>query len=141
MIICGLSWQALNTEELVQKISTGASGARVVFEGTTRSPSNGRQVTYLEYEAYESLAEKQLAEVTERAGAKWALDGIVAVHRIGRVDAGEVGVVVAVTSAHRSEAFDACAWVIDTIKHEVAIWKKEFYADGDSLWVGSTIHA
>jgi molybdopterin synthase catalytic subunit len=138
IIISGLSDQPLDVTELINRIRSSECGAVVSFEGTTRARSLDNQtVTALFYEAYEQRATKQLQDLTQSAVERWPLRGVVAVHRTGHVGAGEPGVLVAVTSKHRAMAFEACAFLIDAIKHDAAIWKKEIYSDGASAWVGT----
>ena len=107
-----------------------------MFEGMTRSASEGKRVLQLEYEAYEERAAKQLHELAIEATERWSLGGVVAVHRTGLVPIGESSVLVAASAAHRGEAFEAARWLIDTLKAEVAIWKKEIFESG-AAWVGS----
>lgn len=108
-------------------------GAVVTFAGTVRNHARGQSVRYLEYEAYAPLAEKELLALVERAEVRWPVRCAVH-HRLGRVDIGEASVVAAVGSAHRAEAFAACAWLMDTLKATVPIWKKEYAASG-AHWV------
>ncbi len=112
------------------------AGAVVLFEGTVRSPSGGRDVDHLEYEAYEAMAVTRMERIVKEARGDWPLTAAYLHHRLGRVEVGEVSVVVAVTSPHRGEAFEACRWIIERLKADVPIWKKEFFSDG-SLWVGA----
>jgi molybdopterin synthase catalytic subunit len=125
-----------STRALVDRIRRSNCGGLVVFEGSTRSPSEGKTVLRLEYEAYEERARRQLDELAREATRRWDLGGVIAVHRTGVVPIGEPSIVVATVSPHRSEAFEAARWLIDTIKEQVAIWKKEIFADG-SRWVGA----
>lgn len=134
-LITGLSEEALDVAALVARIRAAECGAVVVFEGSTRSPNEGRTVLRLEYEAYEARAEKQLRELAEEAVARWDARGVVAMHRTGTVPIGEPSVLVAVATPHRVEAFEAARWLIDTLKAEVAIWKKEIFDDGEA-WAG-----
>lgn len=124
---------------LIVEVSDPACGGIGVFVGTVRSsPASGAdaRVQALEYEAHPELAPAALTDIARRALDKWGLERVVAVHRIGRCALGEPTVVVACAAPHRAEALDACRWIIDTIKAEVPIWKKELYADG-SAWVGA----
>ena len=135
MIVSGLSREPLDVSALVARIRRDDCGGLVVFEGSTRSPSNGRVVLGLEYEAYEARAERQLRELAEEAVTRGGLGGVVAVHRTGTVAPGEASVLVACAAAHRAEAFECARWLIDAIKSDVAIWKKEIFEDG-SAWAG-----
>jgi molybdopterin synthase catalytic subunit len=135
IIVTALSEGPLDVVALIRQIWRADCGAVVTFEGTTRSPNEGRDVKSLEYEAYEDRARTQLHELAEDAAARFGLGGVVAVHRTGPVAIGEPSVVVACASAHRGEAFEGARWLIDRIKADVAIWKKEIFADGEA-WVG-----
>lgn len=136
MIVAGLSSEPLDARALVEKIRRPDCGGLVVFEGTTRSPSDGKTVLRLEYEAYEERAERQLDELAREAVRRWNLGGAVAMHRTGVVPIGEPAVVVAAAAPHRAEAFEAARWLIDTVKERVAVWKKELFEDG-ARWVGA----
>ncbi|HEX9775325.1 MAG TPA: molybdenum cofactor biosynthesis protein MoaE [Actinomycetota bacterium] len=134
MIVTGLRAEPLDAAALVARIRRADCGAVVTFEGTTRSPDDGRVVDRLSYEAWEARAEAQLRALAEEAVARWKLGGAVAVHCTGDVPPGEPSVVVAAAAAHRSEAFEAARWLIDALKETVAIWKKEITPAGER-WV------
>jgi molybdopterin synthase catalytic subunit len=127
--------KAPNLEACRAEISSPEAGACVSFEGWVRDHNEGRGVTRLEYEAYETLGvkegEKILAEALSRFGAGAAL----CVHGLGALEVGDLAVWVGVSSPHRDEAFAACRYIIDEVKQRVPIWKKETYVDGDSGWV------
>lgn len=108
-------------------------GATVVFEGVVRNHSRGRRTLFLEYEGYEPMALKQLDQLIAEALTRFQIRDAAIVHRLGRLEIGETSVLVAVTSAHRAAAFDACRWLIDTLKKTVPIWKKEHFEDG-AVW-------
>ena len=112
------------------------AGATVTFVGTTRDNTAGRRVLFLEYEAYRPMADEQLARVADEMRDRWDLTGVAIHHRLGKLAIGEASLVVAVSSAHRKEAFEACHYSIDRIKQIVPIWKKEFF-EGGEVWVGS----
>lgn len=112
-----------------------AAGALVIFQGRVRDHSDGKKVVGLEYQAYEELACKEGTEVIKEAKARFDILSAKCVHRVGRLDVGELAVWIGVTAAHRAEAFRACEYIIDQIKLRVPIWKKEFFADGDADWV------
>lgn len=112
------------------------AGALALFEGTVRNHHQGRDVLRLEYEAHATVAEKEGTRIVEEAITRFGLDYAEAVHRTGPLEIEESAVIVAVSSPHRAEAFDACRFIIDEIKHRVPIWKKEYYLDGSSEWVG-----
>jgi molybdopterin synthase catalytic subunit len=109
-------------------------GAVATFTGVVRNHHDGREVLWLEYEAYEEMAEKQIDELVAEARQRWPISGAVIRHRLGHLNIGEVSVVIAVASPHRAEALEACRWLIDTLKAEVPIFKKEAYAGGE-VWV------
>lgn len=135
IVVTALSEGPLDVPALTRAIRRPDCGALVTFEGTTRSPSEGREVKLLEYEAYDARALRQLRALSEEAATTFGLGGVVAVHRTGPVAIGEPSVVVACVAPHRGEAFEGARWLIDRIKADVAIWKKEIFADGEA-WVG-----
>ena len=110
------------------------SGASVLFLGTVRNHSEGREVLYLEYEAYEAIAERMIEESVKSAFEKWRLEDVKLLHRLGCVELGEIAVAIEVRSAHRDEAYQASRYLIEKIKHKVPIWKKEHFEDGTSEW-------
>lgn len=125
----------IDLEELQQAVADPASGATATFAGTTRNENAGRRVTRLEYEAYEPMALNEMRKIARAAGERFGIKRIAITHRIGRVDIGETSVAIAVSAAHRAEAFDACRFTIDRIKEIVPIWKKEYFEGGEQ-WVG-----
>jgi len=108
-------------------------GATVVFEGIVRNQTRGRRTLYLDYEAYEAMALGQMEALAQQALKQFQIRDVAIVHRLGRLQIGETSVLVVVTSAHRAAAFDACRWLIDTLKRTVPIWKKEYFEDG-AVW-------
>jgi molybdopterin synthase catalytic subunit len=121
----------------IHRVLDPGAGGVAVFLGTTRaerSPS-GQDLVALDYEAYREMALKQMHDLAARAREKWPIEKLVLLHRIGRVALAEPSVLIAVSTPHRAESFDACRWVIDTLKAEVAIWKKEIWSDGQSSWI------
>jgi molybdopterin synthase catalytic subunit len=119
--------------DFVPKYERPEDGAIVVFDGMVRNHSRGRATEYLVYECYEEMARKQLRELADQAREKFAIRNVAIVHRIGRIEIGESSVLIAVYSAHRAAAFEACRWLIDTLKKTVPIWKKEHFKDG-AVW-------
>ena len=117
-------------EDLPGLVVPGSSGAVVSFWGRVRSRNEGRDVTGMEYSAYEDLARKEGARIVAEAVGKFGLEGARAAHRIGTLAVGEAAVVVEVASGHRGEGFEACRWIIDEVKIRVPIWKHESYAGG-----------
>jgi molybdopterin synthase catalytic subunit len=111
-------------------------GALCVFTGVVRNHNEGKSVLYLEYEGYEEMVEAIFAEIAAEARTRFGVSRVKIVHRLGRMEIGEASVAVAVSSPHRGEAFEACRFAIDTLKHKAPIWKKEFYEDGSSWLEG-----
>jgi MoaE-MoaD fusion protein len=118
---------------IVEKLKRGEDGATVVFEGVVRNQTRGRKTRYLDYEAYEEMALQQLESLAAQALGQFQIRDVAIVHRLGRLEIGETSVLIAVASAHRGPAFDACRWLIDTLKRSVPIWKKEYFDDG-AVW-------
>ncbi|MEK0426365.1 MAG: Molybdopterin synthase catalytic subunit [Planctomycetota bacterium] len=110
-------------------------GAVSLFVGITRRFTGNIETLCLEYEAYESMATMKMLELTTRVAQQWQIERVAFVHRLGRVAIGETSMVVAVGSAHRGNAIDACHWIVERVKAEVPIWKKEHYAEGDPKWI------
>jgi len=124
----------LDTAELSRELRESAAGALVTFEGWVRINNAGRQVSALEYEAYEPVAVNEGELIAAGAERRFEVNAVRCVHRIGRLSVGETAVWVGVTAPHREAAFGACSHVIDEVKRRVPIWKKEHYADGTSEW-------
>ena len=120
--------------EFLALVRTDRDGAVALFLGTVRDHHEGRKVLRLEYHAYREMAVLEMKRVVHEARARWPVTDVALVHRYGNLAIGEVSVAVAVSSPHRAEAFDACRFVIDTVKHRVPIWKKEFFEEGEA-WV------
>jgi MoaE-MoaD fusion protein len=125
--------EAIKTASILQGIKRPDDGAAAVFEGIVRNHTRGRRTLYLDYEGYEEMALKQMEELAGRALAEFKIREVAIVHRLGRLEIGETSVLIVVTSAHRGAAFDACRWLIDTLKRTVPIWKKEHFEDG-AVW-------
>ena len=132
----GRAWivrEPIDTSPIVAGIKRGEDGASVVFEGVVRNQTRGRKTLYLDYEAYEEMALRQMEELVGQAIKQFPVRDVALVHRLGRLEIGETSVLIAVASAHRAAAFDACRWLIDTLKRTVPIWKKEYFEDG-AVW-------
>ena len=125
----------IDTSAILAAVSSKDAGAVVLFLGTTREFTHGRQTASLDYECYPAMAERKLAELEAEARLRWPLTGCAIVHRLGRLELGEASIAIAVSSPHRQTAFEAGKWLIDTIKEIVPIWKRENWADGTSEWV------
>ncbi len=125
--------EPIDRDALVASLKQPADGAVVVFDGIVRDNTRGRKTLYLDYEAYEEMALAEMQKLASEAGERFAIDRVGVVHRLGRLEIGESSIVIVVTSAHRGAAFDACRWLIDTLKRTVPVWKKEHFADG-AVW-------
>lgn len=130
-----LTYAALDYQSLVEQVRRPECGAVVLFLGTVREITGDRVTVALDYEAYAGLAEKKLAEIEAEVRQRWPVGDIALVHRLGRLEVGEVSVAVAVSCPHRQQAFAACQYAIDRLKEVVPIWKRENWADGSSAWV------
>jgi molybdopterin synthase catalytic subunit len=126
---------AIDTDGARRELLDRGAGGYVSFEGWVRDHNEGREVTRLEYEAFEALAEKEGSRIVEAALQRFPIKRALCVHRVGALDLTDMAVWVGVSAVHRGEAFDACRFIIDEVKHRVPIWKKEFYRSGDSGWV------
>ncbi len=127
--------EPIDTAAAGAMLADPASGGYVAFEGWVRNFNEGREVRRLEYEAFESLALREGERILAEAGERFGATKAICVHRLGKLDIGDLAVWVGVSSPHRDEAFRACRYIIDEVKHRVPIWKKEHYVDGDSGWV------
>ena len=130
---CRLQHAHIAADAIVNGIRQGEDGAVVVFDGIVRNHSRGRRTLYLEYEAYEKMALDALEALATEAKTRFEVRDCAIAHRLGRLEIGETSVLIVVASAHRAAAFDACRWIIDTLKRTVPIWKKEHFADG-AVW-------
>jgi molybdopterin converting factor subunit 1 len=119
--------------DVIPALEKPEDGAIVIFDGIVRNNSRGRQTLYLDYDCYEAMALRQLQELAAQARQNFAIRNVAIVHRLGRIEIGESSVLIAVFSAHRASAFEACRWLIDTLKRKVPIWKKEYFEDG-AIW-------
>jgi molybdopterin synthase catalytic subunit len=125
--------ERIDTQSVLDRIKHGDDGAAVVFEGIVRNQTRGRRTLYLNYEAYEEMALRQMDALAAQALKQFQVRDVALVHRLGRLEIGETSVLIVVASAHRAASFDACRWLIDTLKRSVPIWKKEFFEDG-AVW-------
>jgi molybdopterin synthase catalytic subunit len=132
-----ITYDRLEPASVTEKVTRDSNGAVVTFLGTTRDSTGDRKVLHLEYEAYRPMADKKLAEIADEIRERWPdVQDVAIAHRLGRLEIGDISLVVAVASPHRKEAFAACQYSIDRIKQIVPIWKKEFF-EGGEVWVGS----
>ena len=130
---CAIVRGPIQTQEVLAGIKRGEDGAAVVFEGVVRNQTRGRKTLYLDYEAYDEMALKQMESLAGQALSQFQIREVALVHRLGRLEIGETSVLIVVAAAHRAAAFDACRWLIDTLKRTVPIWKKEYFEDG-AVW-------
>ncbi len=130
-----LSGEALSVDAAVAEVRDDGAGAIATFVGTTRAHSRGRDVLHLDYEAYEGMAEQVMADLADQITRRHDLCKVAIHHRVGRVDIGEMSVVIAVSAPHRAAALDACKEAIDELKVSVPLWKKETYVGGEE-WIG-----
>ncbi len=124
---------AIDTAKIANALKHPEDGAAAIFEGIVRNNTRGRQTLYLHYESYEAMALKKMEELALQALTDFKVRNVAIVHRLGRIEIGETSVLIVVASAHRGPAFDACRWLIDTLKRTVPIWKKEYFTDG-AVW-------
>jgi molybdopterin synthase catalytic subunit len=138
-----LTREAIDHERLVDEVRSRQAGAVVLFLGTVREMTGDRQTVALEYEAFPEMARAKLAELLEEAKARWPVTRSAVVHRLGRLNPGDVSVAVAVSTPHRREAFEAAEYIMNRLKAIVPIWKQENYSDGLVEWVhpGTDGHA
>ena len=125
--------ERIDLEAVVGRLKRPADGAAVIFDGVVRDNTRGRRTLYLDYEAYEAMALKQMETLAMEARARFGVRGASIVHRLGRLEIGETSVLIVVAAAHRGAAFEACRWIIGTLKKTVPIWKKEYFEDG-AVW-------
>ncbi len=131
-----ITHEELRPEAITDSVKRDSNGAVVTFLGSTRDSTAERKVLYLEYEAYRPMADNQLARIADEIRERWEISDVAIAHRLGRLEIGDLSLVVAIASPHRREAFEASAYAVDRIKQIVPIWKKEFF-EGGEVWVGS----
>ena len=131
-----ISAESLDIQAAIQFVLSPESGGIDVFIGTVRNQTKGKKVLRLAFEAYEPMALREMEKIVAQAAERWPLHKVSVLHRTGVLEVGEIPVVIAVSAAHRAAAFDACRYIIDTLKQTVPIWKKEFFEDGE-VWVAA----
>jgi len=131
-----ISPNPLNIQSCIDWIMSPESGGIDVFIGTVRNATKGKTVVRLEFEAYEAMAIAEMEKIAKQAFEKWPIQKVLVHHRTGVLEVGEVPVIIAVSAAHRAAAFEACRYIIDTLKETVPIWKKEIFEDGE-VWVAA----
>ena len=132
--IIQLTREPLDRNALVEAVTHASVGGIVIFEGVVRDNARGKQVRYLEYDAYIEMAKEQIRAMVAEAERRWGVERVAVAHRFGRLEIGEASVIIVVATPHRAEAFEACHYIIDTLKTTVPIWKKEVATDGEE-WV------
>lgn len=130
-----LTHAPIDFSALTEAVRCNQAGAVVLFLGTVREMTQGRQTVALDYEGYPAMAEAKMAELEAEARRRWPVIEVQIVHRLGHLELGDVSVALAVSTPHRHQAFDAGRWLIDTLKEVVPVWKKENWADGTTEWV------
>jgi molybdopterin synthase catalytic subunit len=130
-----LTTEPIDYAEITESVRSTDAGAVVLFMGTVRELTDGRRTVALDYDAYAPMAESKLNELEAQARGRWPIDKVAIVHRVGRLELGEVSVAVAVSCPHRHEAFEAARFLIDELKATVPIWKKENWSDGTTEWI------
>jgi molybdopterin synthase catalytic subunit len=136
MIDIKISDKPLNIQSCIDWVTAPQCGGIDVFIGTVRAATKGKTVVRLEFEAYQNMALKEMKKIADEALQKWSIHKISIHHRTGILEIGEIPVVIAVSATHRAAAFDACRYIIDTLKQTVPIWKKEIFEDGE-VWVAA----
>jgi molybdopterin synthase catalytic subunit len=131
--------RAIDIPRLVAEVASNGNGATLLFIGTVRDVNNGRAITGMEYSAYQSMAERELADIIAEAATKFEAADIVVEHRIGTLGLGDASVAIAVAHPHRGPAYEASRYVIEQLKQRVPIWKLEHYIDGTREWVGTSV--
>ena len=131
-----ISANPLDAQSAIDWIMSPESGGIDIFIGTVRNATKGKRVIRLEFEAYEPMAISEMEKIAKKAFDKWPVQKVLIHHRTGVLEVGEVPVIIAVSAAHRAAAFDACRYIIDTLKETVPIWKKEIFEDGE-VWVAT----
>ncbi len=126
--------EPLDRNALLAAVSSASVGGIAIFEGVVRNSARGKQVRYLEYDVYPEMAEQQIRAIVAEAHERWGVEHVAVAHRLGRLEIGETSVIIVVATTHRAEAFDACRFIIDTLKTTVPIWKKEVATNGEE-WV------
>jgi molybdopterin synthase catalytic subunit len=129
--------EAIDVGNIVAAVGDGDAGGVAIFLGTTRRDTGerGQTLLALDYQAYEAMALEQMRQLSIEARNRWPIRKIAIIHRVGRVEIGQPSVAIAVSSPHRGQAFEACRFLIDSLKHQVTIWKKEVWGDGSATWV------
>ncbi len=134
-VMVELTENTIDTDSLLKSVMRPECGAALLFVGSTRQWTNQLETVFLEYDAYHSMARLEMEKLEEEAKERWTVREVRIVHRLGRVDIGEVSIAIAVSSPHRAEAFEAGQWLIDEFKKRVPIWKKEHWRNDGAQWI------
>jgi molybdopterin synthase catalytic subunit len=130
-----ITHQPIATDKVLVSVQSDRAGASVLFVGTTRQFTRDKETLQLDYECYEQMAIKKMQQLRDQALGKWSIIECSIVHRVGRVGLGEASIAVAVSTPHREASFEAAQWLVDMLKKQVPIWKREYWADGSQEWV------
>lgn len=136
MVRTGIVREAILPEEVLADLSSPEDGACLLFLGVVRNHNRGREVDGLDYETYQTMAEKTLQEIAQEASHRYGTDRISVLHRVGSLQVGEVSTAIAVATPHRAESYEASRYIIEELKRRLPVWKRERYAGGDSSWLG-----
>ena len=128
----------IDVQRVIDTATSLGAGAVNVFVGTVRNTAHGKNVLWLEYEAYEAMAVSEIKKIIEQAAQRWGLLGWAVSHRVGTLKPGEVSVAIAVSTPHRKDSFEACQFIIDNLKEKAPIWKKEVFEDGEE-WISASL--
>lgn len=133
--------EVIKPDALHEVVLADSNGAVTTFAGTVRDNTKGRGTSYLVYDAYKEMAEKKMKEIGDELKEKWEVDSVAVLHRVGKLEIGEISVLIAISSAHRKASLEACHYAIDRLKETVPIWKKEVWSDGGEAWIEGDISA
>jgi len=133
--------EVIKPDALHEVVLANSNGAVTTFAGTVRDNTKGRGTSYLVYDAYKEMAEKKMKEIGDEVKEKWEVDSVAVLHRVGKLEIGEISVLIAISSAHRKASLEACHYAIDRLKETVPIWKKEVWSDGGEAWIEGDISA
>lgn len=134
-MFCRVTQAPIDLQELMRHVRSDADGAVILFTGVVRNHHEGRPVDRLKYEAYEAMAVEKLTAICEQVRSRFAVGDVAVVHRLGQLEVGDVSVAIAVAAPHRDAAYRASREIIERIKREVPIWKREHYTDGAERWL------
>lgn len=129
-----LTYQPIDFNKVISSLRDPLTGGMVIFSGEVRNQNKNKEVSYLEYEAYEPMAEKIISEIVAEAIERWRLNNAICIHRLGRLEITDCAVIIVTCGVHRAEAYEANRYIIDRVKEEVPIWKNEHFTDGTNEW-------